>query len=220
MRRNADWNHYHYVYGEGREATVRFDVGCALQPDPGTHGQSVRLLVRGEIGDFVQHLERCLAGVDCWFVGEIHYPGTTTYVLQVEDSAGFDAALPSLKQQHDAVDVERSEGWGFFDERVCPNEVDWQRIADREQCGRLEEQGVDLESVRPVAHGFYADETRLDRIEQRLLTEGLTLGERSADRLVMVREHRLCDVSEVSVPLARFARSVGAAYDGWRPVDL
>ena len=75
-------------------------------------------------------------------------------------------------------------------------------------------------SVRSVAHGFFADRGRLESIEQRLLTEGLRVAERAPDRLVMVREHRLRDVSEVSVALARYARSVGAAYDGWRPLDL
>lgn len=220
MRRDDDWNHYRYVYGEGREATIHFDVGCALQPAPDTHGTCVRLVVRGDSEGFLAHLERTLAPIDCWFVGEIHYPGTTTFVLQVEAAAAFDAALPVLQQAVETLEVERSAGWGYFDERVCPNEVDWQRIADREQCERLARDGVDLDTVRPVAHGFYADAARLERIEQRLLTEGLTVAERSDERLVMLREHRLCDVSEVSVALARFARSVGAAYDGWRPFDL
>ena len=217
MRRDADWNHYRYVYGEGREATIHFDVGCALQPAPATHGTSIRLVLERASGTL--QLDR-LGGVDCWFVGEIHLPDTTTWVFQVEDAAGFDAVLQALQREHTALQVERSPGWGYFDERVCPNEVDWQRIADPGQCDRLAQQGVDLDRVRSVAHGFFADRGRLESIEQRLLTEGLRVAERAPDRLVMVREHRLRDVSEVSVALARYARSVGAAYDGWRPLDL
>lgn len=222
MRRDADWNHYTYRYAAGeetRDAHVRFDVGCALAPCPETHQTTARVRVRGPAADLEAQLPELLADIDCWLVGVLRYAGVTAFVFQVEDEGGFAAAEPALVAAAPGpVAIERSPGWSFFEDRVCPSETDWQRIQDREQLERLEAAGVDLHAEIEVLHGFYGGARALEALHEALLAEDFRRHAQEARRLEVLRTHRLADVSSVSVALARFARTRGVAYDGWRPL--
>lgn len=214
MRIDTDWNHYTYAYGdEGRTAVVHFDVGCALMPCPDSHQTTVRIQVRQTEAahDLRAHLGAHLGPVDCWLVGTMAYADVTVLVLQVEALTAFDAALPAVLAGLDAA-VERSPGWSFFEDRICPTEKDWRRITDREQLERLD---VDPTVLADVAHSFYGSEKGLGAIHARLVPEGFR-GEPAGDRLEMRKDHRPADVSGITLPLMRLARQHGCAYDGWR----
>lgn len=217
MRVGSDWNHYAYTYGEGQRAEVRFDLELALLPAPATHQRCVRICLHGPVADFEPRLAEVLEGVDCWLVGVLQYAGVTAFVLQVEDAVAFDARRPAVEAVAPApLALEHSHGWGFFDDRVCPSEADWRRITDREQVERLQRTGVDVRAEGPVTHAFYGSAGGLRRIAERLALEDFETLSLSGDRLVVRGVHSLAEVSSRTVPLARLARSAGAAYDGWR----
>lgn len=206
MRRDDDWNEYRYRYGEDQLAVVEFDVGCALFT-PASHGTCVRIRVADPAP-----IEAVLATLDddVWLVGRLSYAGACTLVLQCESAASVRAALP------DGTPAEVSEGWGFFDERVCPTEADWQRIADRQQLERLVQGGLDPLETCPVVHRFYGASDGIAALRERLEGEGMQVHRATDDRLEMTRVHPPAAVSQVSVALARFARTLGVAYDGWQ----
>ena len=114
------------------------------------------------------------------------------------------------------VTFERSEGWSFFDDRVCPNELDWRRITDREQLERLRAEGVDVAGELMVAHAFYGPRSGLQHVLDRLALEGFESMSWHGNWLVLARTHRLSDASKVSVALLRFSSTLGVAYDGWK----
>lgn len=221
VRIDSDWNHYTYTYGEPpREAHVRFDVGRALQPCPDTHAQSVRIRVEGDTEGFEDALASTLTDVDCWLVGVLGFQGGATWVLQVEDRAGFAARRAAVEAAAvGTVQWQVSEGWGFFEDRVCPRERDWQRIADREQVERLATRGIDIHAPQPIRHGFFGDEGALDAIGEVLGPEGFAQDSASGRQLVLVATHPPVDISSRTVALARLAREHGALYEGWRLVE-
>jgi len=215
MRRDDDWNHYSYRYdpgdGEPRTAYVGFDVGCALAPAPGSHGTTLRLLVPEEHAESLTHGLSALPDT-AWWVGEERFAGRFVAVLQVDDADGVEA-LARERFGGISVVVQRSAGWDYFEDRVCPNEHAWRRITDREQLERL---GGDMSMPCRVAHAFFGDAAALGRVQERLLAEGFEPVEPAAgERLVLAKEHVPAEVSEVSVPLLRLAREHRCAYDGW-----
>lgn len=218
MRRDADWNTYDYRYeppdGSGpRTATVRFDVGCAVMPTPDHHGTSLRVMV--DQGDAAQ-LDEILWRVSdaAWWVGEERFRGLYVAVLQVTDAEAVEAEIDGHRGEL-RVRFQRSAGWDYFADRVCPSEHAWRRITDREQLERLG--GIDHDVPRPVRHAFYGAPSGLASLRERLLAEGFEAPDTPSDRLVVVKEHTLASVSDISVPLMRLAAQHGCAYDGWSP---
>jgi hypothetical protein len=214
MRRDDDWNHYTYRYdpgdGQPRTAHVRFDVGCALAPTPGSHSTTLRLAVPEEQAEALVAALPALPDA-AWWVGEERFAGRFVAVLQVDDADGIEA-LARAQASGLPLAVQRSAGWDYFEDRVCPNEHGWRRITDREQLERL---SIDIASLHRVAHAFYGGASGLGRVQERLLPEGFDLVDSPDGRLVLAKQHVPAEVSEVSVPLMRLAREHRCAYDGW-----
>ena len=139
MKRRSDWNYYSYRYGEGQEATVHFDVQAALVA-PSSHVHCVRVVVPDGTGTFETALMELLAEVDGLLVGIMHYGGQTEFVLQVEHHHAVVPHEGSLIERGAAL--QHCPGWDYFDDRVCPTDLDWRRITDREAIDRLVRSGV------------------------------------------------------------------------------
>jgi hypothetical protein len=219
MRTPDSWNHYAYRYAEsGSVARVRFDVDRALQPSPSSHQRCVRVCVHGSVGDFEAQLLQILAEVDCCFVGVLAYAEITEFVLQVDDPVAFSAQEARLDHSTACtVRFDHSQGWDFFDDRICPGETDWRRITDREQLERLAAKGTDVRASRAVVHAFFGTHAQLERLAERIRPDGFEVVALEGQRLAVRLVHPLHEVSDLTVPLVRYAASLGVAYDGWTP---
>ncbi|MEZ4317624.1 MAG: hypothetical protein R3F61_08965 [Myxococcota bacterium] len=200
-----DWNHYTYVYGDDRTATIAFDVAAAVfSEDHFAHG--VRVVTEGDLAS----IEAALDGADALLVGRLTYGDRRELVLQVADLASFAEARSRVEAL--GATVHDTPGWGYFDERVCPTPADWRRIQDRETLERLD---LDGNGALRVLHRFFGDDAALDAIGSRLEAEGFAPVERSERRMALAHEHPLDDVSRITIGLMRLSEHHGAVYDGW-----
>ncbi|MCA9491906.1 MAG: hypothetical protein KC656_04655 [Myxococcales bacterium] len=208
MREGGDWNHYTYVYGEGRTARVDFDVEAAVLPsDDSQRGLRVRWADGSVDRTSLQHV---LDGVDAWLVGKLTYAGTTELVLQLGGSVDADAVVHALAQT--GATTELTAGWDYFNDRVCPTPQDWRRIQDREALERLD---IDGDGELRVLHRFYGDDDALERIRERLADEGFETVESAPSHLTLAHVHPLNDISRITLGLMRLCEPAGVAYDGW-----
>lgn len=203
MRVAHDWNHYTYVYGEGREARVDFDVEAAVLPtEPGVTG----LRVRAAVGALDRDGLAALLPAEAWLVGVL------TYAEQVE----FVVQLPVVFDPQPLVDagltVETTRGWDYFNDRVCPTPADWRRIQDRETIERLD---LDGDGEVRVLHRFYGDAPALERIRARLADEAFEHVADDATHLTLAHTHPIDDISRITLGLMRLGERLGVAYDGW-----
>jgi len=204
MHRRPDWNHYSYVYGEDQAARVEFDVEAAALPtDPALQG--LRFVI-DEANE--EALLELLAPVDGLHVGRLCYQGQCEHVLQ----ASADVDLPTAAIEALGGAIQRTSGWDYFNDRVCPQPADWRRIEDREALERLD---LDGDGELRVLHRFYGDAKDLDTIGGRLEPEGFEEVERTDDRLTLAHLHPIGDISRITVGLLRLCERGGVAYDGW-----
>jgi hypothetical protein len=217
-RTGRPWSFYHYVYGEGRRAEVRFDLGYAAGATPRTHRHAAQVVVRGAEPDAVdawaEGLPERLADVDCLLVGVVRYADATELLLQVEDRAAFARAEPRLGAPG-ALTIAWSAGWDCFTDRYCPREADWQRISDREAVERLVAGGHPPEAEVGVEHRVVGDPAGLEGLAAELVPAGFEPAAVTDRLLRVVRRQRLDAVSDGSVPLAARCRRLGLVYDGW-----
>jgi hypothetical protein len=207
MLKRADWNHYTFTYGDGRDALVAFDVRAAVLPCDG-HPHGVRVLFVGEVEE--EALAARLVGVDCLLVGRLGYAGRVEFVLQVEDLEGFrsrEAALAGLGAR-----VEHTPGWDYFHSRVSPTPADWRRIEDREALARL---GLDGDRRVRVLHHFFGDAKALDALRERLGPEAFEVERADGRRLSLAHVHPIGDITKVTLGLMRLCERLGVAYEGW-----
>lgn len=201
MRRRGDWNHYTYVYGEGRLAEVEFDVAAALLPDPGRwpHGLRVHLDDADETAVLA-----ALEGADGVLVGRLRYAGRIELVVQVVDPAGVGPIAGAR--------IERTPGWDYFQDRVSPSPADWRRIEDRETIARL---GLAPAGAVRTVHRFYGERAALDRVRERLAPEGFEPLAEDDRHLALVRLQPIEGISLITVGLLRLCEHAGVAYEGW-----
>lgn len=208
MREGSDWNHYTYVYGEGKAARVDFDIEAAVLPtDDSLQGLRVRWT---DSAVDRTTLSRILDADDAWLVGRLTYADQQELVLQVEGSRDLGSLVGALEQA--GATVERTKGWDYFNDRVVPTPQDWRRIQDREALERLD---LDHDGELRVLHRMVGPSASLDRLVDRLDDEGFELVARDGEHLTLAHAHPIGDISRITLGLMRICEPLGVAYDGW-----
>ncbi|MBT3218956.1 MAG: hypothetical protein HN348_07675 [Proteobacteria bacterium] len=215
MKRRSDWNFYSYSYGEGQEATVHFDLQAALFT-PETHAWCVRVVVENQTGSFETTLMDELADVDGLLVGILEYSQQQEFVLQLEDKAQFTPHEGTLVEL--GASLEQIDGWGYFDDRVCPTEFDWRRITDREAIECLVRDGLDPTEPIELEHYFVGDAATLEEIRHQLDPLGFIEVAVDDSRLALKYKQPLSEVSDVTPSLLNMCRKMGIVYDGWAQI--
>ncbi len=213
MRENDSWNHYTYVYGAtedqpGRTARVEFDIEAAVLPsDDSMQGLRVRW-ADGTIE--AAELVHILDAVEAWLVGKLHYHDTRELVLQVDGDVDLADTVRALEQA--GATVEKTRGWDYFNDRVCPTPADWRRIQDRETLERLD---LDGDGELRVLHRMVGPVESLNAISERLESEGFEEVDREGEHLTLAHVHPIADISRITLGLMRLCEPKGVAYDGW-----
>ena len=207
MRVESDWNHYSYVYAEDRTATTHFHVGSAVFSDAALpFGARIVFAEPFEQDRFLSLVD----GVAGHLVGRLEYAGKVEFVVALPASDGLAGVTPALEAAGGTV--ETTDGWGYFDSRVCPTPADWQRIQDREA---LEALDLDGDGELRILHRFFGEPEALARVQERLEPEGFEHVEGGEARLTLSHVHPIADVSRITLGLQRLCERVGVAYDGW-----
>lgn len=208
MREGSDWNHYTYVYGEGRQARVDFDLEAAVLP---TDDSLQGLRVRWEEGSVDRTcILQVLGSVDAWLVGRMAYAGQQELVLQLPGDHDPTSLLTRLREL--GTTAELTKGWDYFDDRIAPTPQDWRRIQDREALERLD---LDGDGELRVLHRLVGSPAALDRIVERLVAEGFEEVAREGEHLTLAHLHPIHDISRITLGLMRLCEPLGIAYDGW-----
>jgi hypothetical protein len=207
MRIDSDWNHYDYTYGEGQHATTHFHVGSAVFSDPGLpHGARVIFAAPFEQDAFLAMVQ----DVDGRLVGRMEYAGKVEMVAALAEADGLEPARSAIEAAGGTIEL--TDGWGYFDSRVCPSAADWRRIEDREALERLD---LDGDGELRILHRFFGGAEALERVWERLEPEGFASVERGDDRMTLAHRHPIADISRITVGLQRLCERAGIAYDGW-----
>ena len=232
------WDLYDYTYGEGLRAFIRFDHDIATSPRPEGYDVCHTVLTHlspdscrpdglplPDLFSQLQEAEDELVAlleskrVDCKLVGVMTYGGYRDLVFQCAESRSFErhAEAWAAKQALPTEVRHIERGWEFFDEKVCPDVRQWQRIFDRRVIMALAEAGSDPHKPHEMEHFFKGPEPVLERIRDDLAARGFGGGEIREGGMMMTWRSTLdLDViSEITGHLRTWCPELGAEYDGW-----
>ncbi len=160
--------------------------------------------------------------VPCRLVGRLTHGGQRELVFQLDDERAFAGVLAPWQKKYPAykVELERHEGWEFFDEVVRPSPEDWIHIGDRQVVDQLVESGSDPSQPHALQSIFQGPEESLRKVANELVGRGYQpLGDPdfASGEVVYAIELPL-DVPlivEHSIANSEIAEQLGAHCDGW-----
>jgi len=233
------WNVYTCRYGEGQVGVISFDDEVSREEKHMGFDTCIRVVVyippddrvldnglpvREELPN-LDRLEDTLVSalekqrVDCRFVGRMTYGGMREFVFQVEDKQGFRDTVEKMIQdvKDYRIELEESEGWQFFDEKIKPSSVYRQQIADMQVIRQLIKAGSNPQAPHMIEHVICGDPGKLAKLRDELVTSGFKDFGLEGDRLVVGKESTLeiNEIFSVTGKMAGYCASIGLEYDGW-----
>jgi regulator of RNase E activity RraB len=162
-----------------------------------------------------------LTTVPCRYVGRKTYDGKKEYIFQTDNPLEFYLAVELWSQQlHEngfSYDVTGSEGWDYFNEKISPKDVHWQRITDRYVIEKLIESGSNPQKKHSLEYVLLGSRPNLEKALQDLKGRGYQQVSFGRKSLVMSIESclELDEVNTYSSDLFYYCQEHELQYDGW-----
>lgn len=159
--------------------------------------------------------------VVCRLVGTLTQSGQRELVFQLDDERAFANVLmewQSANPQYQA-ELERHDGWEFFNDVVAPSTEEWIAIGDRQVVDQLIEAGSDPEQPHALEYLFHGAPEALGAVAKELEERGYEIraSEDAPDQLICVVQLPL-DLDEIvdhTIANIELAEQHAVQCDGW-----
>jgi len=234
-----NWASYSYEYGTSQRAIISFDRDFALEEEHTAYLHSNRIIlyipkelvnretglpsqdIYPEVQAFEKDILESLSSeeVDCKYVGKMIYGGMVDFTFQAEDQKKIQKTIKKTFKtwKKFKLELKKEKGWRFFDEKIRPQPIFWQQIADSQVIAELLKAGSDPEKTHVLEHNIVGPENVLQKIGEYIQSVGLKDVSHSGDSLMVKVESRL-DIDEIfriSGFLHNLCRENQIQYDGW-----
>ncbi|MDX2361238.1 MAG: DUF695 domain-containing protein [Crocinitomicaceae bacterium] len=234
--KRENWGFYTMNYDNGTSALVEFDYDHAVEESHDGYNSCIRVIIHmkaknvlptglpkkeenARVEQMAVGMLNTLSSVDCRLVVKSLYGAMFDYCFQTNDPALFLSKINDwiTSQKNHKVELIKSKGWDFYDERLRPNARHWQQISDRSVVLRMMNAGSNPEKDHILEHTFIGDDAKLKELSLNLENGGFTVQSTSEGCLVMTKSSKLIVplISPLTGKLAGFAESMGVKYDGW-----
>ena len=230
------WNGYTYLFGEDERCVVSFDVDAC---DPANQKPSqLRRVIGFSPEDHIgaqgmpspasfarlRAIEDAMVEglrakkVRCWLIGRQVYRGMRELLFQVDDVKAFGEVYAAVEDHFGGMKLIEHADWGFFNDKIRPDERGFNNIANREVITGLKEAGSDLSAEHTLDHVFIGPSGALEKIATELAGKGFGEGSRHKDSMTISIAAALDDqdyIDGMTMFLRGVAATHGASYDGW-----
>ncbi|WP_457747443.1 DUF695 domain-containing protein [Sulfurimonas sp.] len=163
------------------------------------------------------------------YVGSRVVDGWSEFYFYAQDSKGLNSIVSKILQESNYVfesNVVRDSKWDFHHKNLAPTELEECHIQSEKIIFMLEEEGDDLECIRPVEHYIsFTTPTQKERFLQNLLLEGFHFKDDiSSDDfehgVALTKEHKVTsmELKKVIDELFLEVKKEQGFYEGWSTV--
>jgi hypothetical protein len=163
------------------------------------------------------------------FVGIRIVDGWSEFYFYADDSKGLDATVAKMLNPSNYVyesNVVRDSKWDFHHKNLSPSDLELASIESQKIIFLLEEEGDDLEKIRPVEHYVsFETPTQKNRFLSTLTLEGFTFkdeieSEEFANGLALMKDHSVTsqEVQKEIENIFEALKETKGYYEGWSTV--
>ncbi len=157
---------------------------------------------------------------DSRFVAKMSYGYIVELVFQTNNVKQLKSELDSFELNERIIKKEFStyKKWGYFDDRIKPNEIFKQKINERKKIEKLFGSGINKEDIVKLSHTFKGEKENLEIIAEPLKeSEGFKFESIEGNVLTLIQETKLDieTLTELNLKIKYFSQEIGVKYLGW-----